>query len=340
MKLLLLGGTVFLGRALTDAALAAGHEVVHFNRGRAPDARVRTVVGDRTGELPAALLGEWDWVLDTSGYLPQAVRRSAAALREHAKHYCFISSVSVYRSFAQDGIDEDAEVAPPPDPPPDAMTGETYGALKAACEAVVREAFGRHALIVRPGLIVGPHDPTDRFTYWPVRIAAGGRVLAPGRPQRLLQFIDVRDLAEWIVREIQKPAHGTFNATGPEPRPTMAELVAACAEAAGTSPELAWMDDAALLAQGVEPWRELPLWIPESDASMRGLMAVSIDRALASGLRFRHLEATAADTLAWARARGPGHAWRAGLDAARERELIAAARGHGQLFTNSRTEGC
>ncbi|MGZ5063824.1 MAG: NAD-dependent epimerase/dehydratase family protein, partial [Usitatibacter sp.] len=214
MRILILGGTVFLGRALTDAALARGHRVTHFNRGRssAPDARVETVTGDRTQSLEALAGREWDAVVDTSGYLPQVVGKSARALRDATRRYVFVSSISVY---AGPGFAEDAAVQPPPDPLPDAMTMEAYGALKAACEGVVRESFGDRATLVRPGLIVGPHDPTDRFTWWPARVARGGRVAAPGRPSRTVQFIDVRDLARWMVELVQRGAAGTFNATGP-----------------------------------------------------------------------------------------------------------------------------
>ena len=324
MKILVLGGTVFLGRAFTDAALARGHEVAHFNRGRtAPDARVETILGDRAEPMPAAAIRAWDAVVDTSGYLPQAVARSTQALQS-ARRYLFVSSVSVYRDFSRDGIDEQYGVAAAPDPLPDAVTPETYGALKAACEAVVLDAFGERSSIVRPGLIVGPHDPTDRFTYWPVRVARGGQVLAPGRPQRPVQFIDARDLAEWMLRLLETGASGIFNATGPSAPLTMAQLLESCRAVTAADTTFRWLDDATLLAAGVAPWRELPLWIPESDATMRGLMAVSIAKALQQGLAFRPLAATIADTLAWAQRRDPGHEWRAGLAAEREMSLLEA----------------
>jgi 2'-hydroxyisoflavone reductase len=192
MRILILGGTVFLGRAVTDAALARGHAVTHLHRGISspPDPRVATVIGDRASEPfpPAPAMQRWDAVIDTSGYLPQVVARSAQALASGGR-YLFVSSISAYSG---EGFHEDAPLQAAPDPLPDAWTPETYGGLKAACEAIVRARFGERALVVRPGLIVGPHDPTDRFTWWPARIARGGRVAAPGRPERTVQFIDVR----------------------------------------------------------------------------------------------------------------------------------------------------
>jgi 2'-hydroxyisoflavone reductase len=326
MKILLLGGTVFLGRAVTDAALAAGHDVTHFHRGQSsvPDPRVTTIIGDRTdaAALREAASTRWDAVVDTSGYLPQRVRRSVDALRE-AGRYLFVSSVSVYRAFDAPGIDEASEVHPDPEPLPERMTPETYGPLKAACEQVVRGAFGERALIVRPGLIVGPHDPTDRFTYWPVRVARGGRVVAPGRPGRPVEFIDVRDLAEWIVRLLEGDVGGTYNATGPGEPVSMGALLEACRAASGSDATFEWVAEERLLAAKVAPWKDMPLWIPESDASLRGFMAIATGKARQRGLGFRPVAATVLDTLAWARTRPREREWKAGLDPDREAQLLA-----------------
>jgi 2'-hydroxyisoflavone reductase len=324
MRILVLGGTVFVGRAITDAALTAGHQVVHFNRGKSspPDARVETIHGDRTQEpFPATLTARaWDAVIDTSGYLPQVVEKSARALRD-ARRYLFVSSVSAYSGpdFREDGA-----LKPPPDPLPDAMTPETYGGLKTACEAVVQSAFGSRSTIVRPGLIVGPHDPTDRFTYWPVRVARGGAVAAPGRPSRTVQFIDVRDLGEWIVKIVEAGVSGAFNATGPARPVPMSTLLETCREVSGSDARLEWVDEAVLERERVGPWKDMPLWIPETEPHVASFMDIPIDRAVATGLEHRPLARTIADTLEWARSRPATHAWQAGLDPQREAALLAA----------------
>lgn len=323
MRILVLGGTVFLGRAITDAALAGGHQVTHFNRGRsgAADSRVETLTGDRTQSLDALSGRAWDAIVDTSGYLPQVVRRSAEALRDAAGRYLFVSSISVY---AGPGFDEDAAVQPPPDPLPDAMTMETYGALKGACEGVVREIFGERATVARPGLIVGPHDPTDRFTWWPWRVARGGRVAAPGRAARTVQFIDVRDLAPWTIELLEREAPGTFNATGPRKPVEMSRLLDACRAVSKSDATFEWIEETFLAESGVTPWKDMPLWVPESDPHASGFMSVPIDRALSTGLAFTTLEDTIADTLAWARTRSAGHEWKAGLSPDREAALLEA----------------
>ena len=338
MRILVLGGTVFLGRAVTDAALARGHEVVHFHRGISapPDARVRTVIGERE-QLDAAQLDcAYDAVIDNSGYLPHVVGRSVDALRERAGRYLFVSSISVYRRFDREGFAEDSPVAPAPRPPPEATTPETYGPLKAACEAVVRQAFGERALVVRPGLIVGPHDPTDRFTYWPVRVARGGVVAAPGEPSRRVQFIDVRDLARWMVRLAERGAAGTFNATGPRGPLTMGGLLAMCRQVAGGDARFEWIDEDFLLAQGIQPWREMPLWIPKKDDAMWGLMSANIERALAAGLSLRPWHDTIRDTLEWASTLPAERPWKAGLTPAAERALLEAHAGRGAQAPRAR----
>ena len=316
MRLLILGGTVFVGRALTDAALDAGHEVTHFRRGTtAPDPRVQTLRGDRTWDLAALASGTWDAVIDTSGYLPSIVERSARALEGRIGSYVFISTISVY---AGPRYSEDAPVLPPVDEPPKSL--EHYGALKAMCEARVKAVFGGGALVIRPGLIVGPHDPTDRFTYWPVRMAAGGEVLAPGRPARPVQFIDVRDLARWTVGMAVRRAAGTFNATGPASLLTMGRFLECARDTLSPTARLEWVDDAFLVEQGVKPWMEMPLWIAQGGGH-EGMLETDISRALEHGLELRPVSATLRDTLAWQRTR-PVAKLACGLDPAREAQLL------------------
>lgn len=321
MRLLLLGGTVFLGRALTDALLAAGHDVTHFNRGKsaAPDPRVRTIQGDRWSDADLARAqGDWDAVLDVACYMPQLAQKAAAAFAQ-VPRYVFISTISTYKGPR---FDEDAELIAPPDPWPEALDMAFYGGLKTACEGIVRQGFGDRATIIRPGLIVGPHDPTDRFTYWPVRAARGGTIVAPGRPTRTVQLIDVRDVADFTAGLLARDVRGTFNVTGE--RMAMQALLETCIASTGGNATLRWLPDEVLEREGVQPWKDLPLWIPEIDPAANGFLDVPIDRARAAGLRFRPLAGTIRDTLAWARTRPADHAWKAGLDAAKEARLLGA----------------
>src|SRR4029453_3727880 len=235
VRLLVLGGTKFLGRAAVEAALARGHEVTLFNRGETnpelfPEAE--KLRGDRTGHMSALQGREWDAVLDPSGFLPAVVRASAEALSGQADHYLFISSISAYASLAGPN-DEDSPVAELGDLPDDRMLDDysNYGPLKALCELAAAEAFGDRHAIVRPGLIVGAHDGTGRFTYWPHRIARGGEVLAPAPPERVVQFIDVRDLGPWLVDLSERQATGTYNAT--HPGRSWVDVLETCREVAG-----------------------------------------------------------------------------------------------------------
>lgn len=323
MKLLVLGGTKFLGRGVVDAAVAEGHEVTLFNRGQTnpglyPD--VEHLRGDRTGELAELRGRDWDAVVDTSGYVPGVVRASAEALGR-AGTYCFVSSISVYASFdgpVREG-DPEAELG---EHPVDELLPDyaNYGSLKVLCERAVQEVLGDRAFVVRPGLIVGPHDPTGRFTYWPHRFARGGEVLTPGPPEREVQFVDVRDLGEWIVRSCNRRLTGTFNATGPGVAWGTLVEVCAAGTAGGATPQ--WVDDGFLLQQGVGQWMELPLWIADSDEV--GIHMADVSGALAEGLAFRPLEQTVRDTLALAEPTAV-----AGLAPAREAELLARWRERG-----------
>jgi 2'-hydroxyisoflavone reductase len=324
MRLLILGGTVFLGRHLVEAARARGHVVTLFNRGQHnPDLfpAVEKVRGDRDGGLDALRGRTWDATIDTSGRLPRVVRQSAALLAPAVGHYIFISTMSVYADLAQVGITENSPVGSLPDDYAETDTS-LYGPLKAACEREVEAALPGRALILRPGLIVGPYDPTNRFTYWPRRIAAGGEVLVFGTPDNPIRFnIDARDLAEWTVRLAEAETTGTFNAQGPTNSLTMGTLTETCRTVSGSDPRFTWVDEEFLHAQGVRPWTELPLWLPRQ---MNAIHTARIDRALAAGLVFRPLAETVRDVLAWDRNLPPDFPRPNGLAPERERELLAA----------------
>jgi 2'-hydroxyisoflavone reductase len=333
VRLLVLGGTRFLGRAVVEAALARGHKVTLFNRGRTnpelfPDAE--KLRGDRDGGLAPLEGRRWDAVVDPSGYVPRLVRASAELLGEAVDHYVFVSSISVYSQPQQPGFDEDARTVELAEPTrEDYLAGaEAYGGLKALCERAVVEALpGAHAN-VRAGLVVGPHDPTGRFTYWPLRIARGGQVLAPDGPDRRVQIVDARDLGEWLVRLCEERTSGTFNAVGPERPLTMGELLDTCDRAGGAGAEITWVDERFLLEHGVGEWMELPLWVPREE---EWFQQADVSRAVAAGLRFRPLEGTVADTLAWARQNGASlvtnsRTGTAGMAPEREAELLATWR--------------
>jgi 2'-hydroxyisoflavone reductase len=321
VKLLVLGGTKFLGRHAVDAALAGGHEVTIFARGQTnPELfpEVEHLQGDRDGNLDALAGRTWDGVVDTSGYVPRIVRQSAELLRDAVERYVFVSSISVYGDFSG-AITETSPVAELEDPDTEEIL-ENYGALKAACERVVDEVYAERSARVRAGLIVGPYDPTDRFTYWPRRIAAAGEVLGPGDPGAPVQFVDARDLAAWLVRLALEGPGGVFNATGPAEPLTFAQLLDRAGAAIGSAANVVWTDEQRVLDAGVQPWTELPLWLPGTDYA--GMASADISRAVDAGLRFRPLEETVLDTLAWDRS-VPGD--RPTLTAAKEREILAAA---------------
>jgi 2'-hydroxyisoflavone reductase len=325
MDILILGGTVFLGRALVDAARARGHRLTLFNRGKSNPGlypEVESLHGDRAADLGALSGRRWDAVIDTCGYLPRVVRASAEALAGQVEHYTFISSLSVYANVSRPGMDESGVVGKLADESVETIDGETYGPLKALCEQAVERALPGRALVIRPGLIVGPFDPLDRFTYWPARVAQGGEVLAPGLPETPVQVIDVRDLAEWTVAMVESRATGTFNATGPQPELSMGRLLETCRSVSGSDAALTWVDEAFLLAQGVQPWSDLPVWIPVSDASSAGSHRFDCRKAITAGLRFRPIAETVRATLDWEAARPPDHPWRAGITRQRERELL------------------
>lgn len=340
MRILILGGTIFLGRHLVDAALAGGHEVTLFNRGQHhPDLypQLEHLRGDRRGDLRTLEGRTWDAVIDTSGYIPSLVRASARLLAEAVGQYVFISTISVYSDVSIPGMDESASVdtttpeqlreaeaiVPPAKGTVARIYAEKYGALKALCEQAAEECLPGRVLNVRPGLIVGPYDYSDRFTYWPGRVARGGEVLAPGRPERAVQLIDVRDLAEWIIRMVEAGQMGTYNATGPAEPLTMGDILDSCKLASGSDATFTWVDEAFLLAENVQPWSQIPLWLPESPEDA-GFNAIDIKKALSVGLTFRPLLEIARDTLAWDSTRPADEERQAGLAADDEARLLRA----------------
>lgn len=326
MKLLILGGTVFLGKHLALAAIHHGHELTLFNRGQSnpdifPD--VERLHGDRDGGLQALAGRTWDAVLDVSGYLPRLVRDSARALSGSGR-YAFISTISVYADPGIPGMNENAPVGQLEDPTIEEINGETYGPLKVLCELAVQEEFGDRALIIRPGLIVGPDDKTDRFTYWPVRMSDGGDVLVPDRKDQPSQFIDVRDLAEWTITMIESGASGVFNATGPASPYALGDVLESCKRESGDVANLVWVSPTFLEENEVKTWSELPFVLP-FDGSGDGFGQIDISRALGRGLSFRALDETVRDTLNWYRNSRPAGPLKAGMTRERESELLGKA---------------
>jgi 2'-hydroxyisoflavone reductase len=331
MNILILGGTIFLGRYLVDAALARGHTVTLFNRGQHhPELfpEVEKLRGDRTvwDDLQILQNRHWDAVIDTCGYFPHIVQLSAQALKNSVERYVFISSISVYgEPPTTPEIYENSPVAQLQYEDLVTYEKESYGTRKALCEQVIEKELPGCTLNIRPGLIVGPYDPSDRFTYWPARLQRGGTVLAPGRPGAPVQIIDVRDLAEWTIRMIEDKQAGVFNATGPAGPLIMREVLETCRQVAGSPAELVWVDDEFLLGQGVTPFTDLPLWLPGPTSAM---MQVSIDKALDAGLTFRPLEETVKDTLAWDNFREADFQRVNGINLQREIGLLELWRNH------------
>ena len=320
MRVLVLGGTVFLGRHVAAEALAAGHELTLFTRGihgadLFPEAR--HLRGDRGRDLSALKDGEWDVVVDTSGYKPADVAASAELLADRAGHYVFVSSINAYPGWPEEPVDEDSPVWDTDE--------DDYGPNKMASERAAEAAMPGRVATVRAGLIVGPHDGVFRLPWWVRRIAAGGEFPAPGDPEREMQIIDARDLAQWMLSLGERGVAGVFNGTGPIGMTTMGELLGAAVEATGSRARLHWIPDEALLGAGVEPWTELPLWSPTP-----GTWAVGTARAQEAGLRCRPAGETVADVWAWLRDGGEAevgdwgsHARPAPMPASRERELLA-----------------
>jgi 2'-hydroxyisoflavone reductase len=323
LRVLILGGTGFLGPHLVANAVARGHVVTLFNRGKThPElfADLEKLRGDREGKLDALRGRSWDAVVDTSGYVPRVVKMSADMLAKWVKQYVFISSISVYPDDLPPGADETAKVQELTDPKTEEVM-KHYGELKAACERTVEASLPGRTLNIRPGLIVGPGDPTDRYTYWPVRLDRGGEVLAPGDGNDSAQYIDARDLAAFIVHSIEDRTVGVFNATGPAQKLTMRGMLEETQKAVRKPSTLVWVPKPFLDEHKVSEWTDLPVW-----AGTSGISQIDCKKAISKGLRFRPGEATAKDTLAWWKTLPPERQakQRAGLSAEREQEVLAA----------------
>ncbi len=353
MDLLILGGTGFAGRHVVETALRRGHRVTIFTRGSRLDRDVEHLTGDRHRDVSALEGRTWDAAIDMSAYVPGVVTRTAEILRGRIGHYTLFSSISAYASFETAGVGESAPVARISDadvaaaeaidttgrPVNSRVYGEAYGALKALCEEAAEAAFPNRVLRLRPGLIVGPGDTTRRFTYWVRRVAAGGDVLAPGRPERRVQFVDVRDLAEWTLDSVERARTGAFNAIGPAEPLTMGGLLEACRAVTGSDARPVWIADDFLIAAGVVPWTQLPLWLPAGGTvpwtetgwrlarggaqNLRFYLSASSARAIDAGLRFRDVAETIRDLHECESRDLPlGHG-AIGLSDERQRELLA-----------------
>lgn len=332
LRILILGGTGFTGPFQVRYAVERGHHVTVFNRGRRQadlPKSVEHLVGDRNGQLDALKGKTWDAVIDVPSTLPRWVRDAATLLKDSAKQYVFISTISVYSDVSKPGVDETAPLATMPDPTSEEM--RYYGALKALAEKEAEKAFPGRTTVIRPGLIVGPGDMSDRFSYWPVRIDRGGEILAPGDPNDPVQIIDARDLAEFIIRMVEQNATGTYNATGPKGTLTIAEMLYGIRAVTTSDVKWTWVPAEFLAEQKVSPWGDMPVWVPGSGETA-GFARIDISKALAKGLTFRPLADTAEATLAWYKARPAEQRaqMRAGIKPEREAEVLAAWHARGK----------
>ncbi|MDQ6623979.1 MAG: NAD-dependent epimerase/dehydratase family protein [Verrucomicrobiota bacterium] len=335
MRILILGGTGFTGPFQVKYALARGHKVTVFNRGKSHPGElpegVEQLLGDRNGQLDALKNRQWDVAIDNPTSVPVWVRDAAQILKGNVERYVFISTISVYGDNSKPN-DESAPLAKYDGP--DAMKEsresivasqfKLYGPLKALAEAEAEKWFAKKTLVIRPGLIVGPGDQTDRFTYWPVRIDRGGEVLAPGHPSDPVQFIDARDLAEWTIRMVEQRATGTYNATGPAQALPIGDMLNGINTALSANANFTWADADFLEAQKVSPWSDMPVWVPPRGED-GGMGRTVIKKALAAGLTFRPLDLTARDTLAWFKTLPADRqaTLKAGLTPEREKEVLA-----------------
>ena len=324
LRILLLGGTGFLGPHLVENARARGHTVTLFNRGKThPELfpEVEKLRGDRNGQLDALKGRSWDAAIDTSGYVPRIVKMSADLLSKQVRQYVFVSSISVFPDDVKPGADESTPVQKLTEPGSEEVR-KHYGALKALCEQAAEASMPGRATNVRPGLIVGPGDPTDRYTYWPVRIDRGGEALAPGAPDDPVQYVDARDLAAWMVQTVERDTVGVFNATGPERPLGIGAMLASCANATAKPASLTWVPEKFLEEHKVSAWEDMPVWTGGSG----GFSRIDCAKAIRAGLRFRSADETARDTLAFWKSLPEERRkkLRAGLSPEREQVVLAA----------------
>lgn len=322
LKILILGGTNFLGPHLVEEFQEHGHEVTLFNRGtqKPSFSNIETLHGDRDGNLNSLQGRRWDAIIDTSGHLPRVVEASSKLLSTATDHYTFISTIGVYKDFHSMNIDENYPVAVLEDETNEEINEKTYGALKAACEKVIEEYFPNHFLVIRPGLIIGPRDPTNRFSYWPLRVLDGGEILSPSSPSQNLQFIDVRDLAKWIVSMVEKQGTGFYNATGPAAPLSFEELLKTCSQVSNKKICLTWVNEDFLIENGVQDWVELPLWL-SYQRNMPGFLNVDARKAIHAGLAFRPLTHTISAIIDWEK-HNKKDAIPMGMDRKKEQDLL------------------
>lgn len=331
LRVLILGGTGFIGPHFVAVLTAAGHKISLFNRGkRDPSVKlgIEQLIGDRNGPVDSLKGHDWDVVIDNSGYKPKQVRLTGELLKGHVDHYIFVSSISVYADFKTPGMDEDAKLATLEDPTTDTVDDKTYGGLKVLCEQAVQEMYGKHSTVIRPTYIAGPGDHTDRFTYWPWRVAKGGEMLAPGTPNDPFQFIDVRDLADFMKLCVEKRIAGVYNTCNTPRSVTMGSLLETSRKVTGVDTKVTWATPQFLIDNAIYGEKAagnyLPIWAP-TEGEEAGSQLVRNDRAVKKGMKFRSLETTIADTLTWANARPPdkNEKLRAGLQPDQEQELLA-----------------
>jgi len=337
MRILILGGTGFTGPYQVQYALARGHKITTFNRGKSHPGElpkeVEQLTGDRNGQLDALKNRQWDVVIDNPTSVPVWVRDAAQVLKGNVDRYVFISTISVYADTSKPGTDESAPLAQYTGPDAMKETRESifaskfalYSPLKALSEQEAEKWFPKKTLIIRPGLIVGPRDETDRFTYWPMRVDRGGEVLAPGAPADPVQFIDARDVAEWTIRMVENGETGIYNATGPEKKLGIGEMLETMKNTLKPKANFTWVDADFLEAQKVSPWSDMPVWLPPRGEETGGAQ-ISIQRALGKGLTFRPLAETTRDTVAWFKSLPADRQakMKAGLTPEREAEVLAA----------------